>query len=229
MIKRISGPLCSVLLGLVLGCGPGNTDAKPKLTFIQYELAQRLAEDTRTDSFTLEVDRGRVLGDTTAKLWVVMVSDFQCQSCRQWFEEVFPALRTEYAATGKVRIAFVNLPLANHLNAQAAAIVAGCASTQGRFWDASARIFGTQDRWKDLPDARPFLDSLAILAGADAKTQRSCSDQAKPLRLIGLDRERAKAAGVDSVPTFLIGRHRLSGDATLATFRAVIDSALVGR
>lgn len=229
MTVRITRSMSLALLGLALACGPGNTDAKPKLTFIQHELAQRLAEDVRTDSFTLEVDRGRVFGDTSAALWVIMVGDFQCETCRQWFDEVLPTLRRDYAATGKVRIAFVNLPLAEHLNAQTAAIAAGCASTQGRFWETAARIFETQDRWTRLPDARPFLDSLAILAGADAKTQRSCSEQAKPLRLIGLDRERAKAAGVASVPTFLIGSHRVVGFAPVERFRAVIDSALAGQ
>ena len=46
------------------------------------------------------------------------------------------------------------------------------------------------------------------------------------MKLIMTDIERNRAAGVDSLPTFFIGRHKVVGAPTVATFRAVIDSAL---
>jgi protein-disulfide isomerase len=48
------------------------------------------------------------------------------------------------------------------------------------------------------------------------------------MKLVQTDAERSKAAGVDSLPTFFIGTHRLVGYSTPAAFRLVLDSALAG-
>jgi len=45
--------------------------------------------------------------------------------------------------------------------------------------------------------------------------------------IIRADYERASAAGVRSTPTFLIGNELLAGAHPIASFRRVIDSALV--
>lgn len=223
-------PLISLALaGAALACGPSTPDAKPKLSFVQALVAERVAADTRTDAFTLAADRGRVLGDSTAALWVVIVSDFQCAACKRWHDEVYPLVRKEYVETGKVRLAFINMPLEAHLNAEIAAIGAGCASAEGRFWETADRIFATQSRWKGLPDARPFVDSIAILAGVDAGTQRLCSERARAMKLVRMDRDRSRAEGVHSLPALMIGTHKLMGFAPFETVRAVIDSALNGR
>ena len=219
-----------VLLGAALACDTSKPESrKSPESFIRSQIAQRIRSDTRPDSFTIAVDRGRVLGEATAPVWVVIVSDFQCRDCKQWFDEVFPLIRKEYVTTGRVRMGYVNMPLAVHLNAMPTALAAACASSQGKFWETYARIFETQSRWKDLPDARPFLDSLAIAAGADAATQRLCTERARAMKLIRQDAERSKVAGVDSLPTFFIGTHKVLGPARVATFRAVIDSALAGK
>lgn len=216
-----------VLLGTALGCGtPKST---PEEWSIQERLAERRKQDTRVDSFTLGADRGRVRGEGSAPVWVVIVSDFQCPTCKEWHDEVYPILLKNYVETGRVRMAYVNMPLPEHLNAMASAIAGGCASKQGKFWETYERIFETQRQWKELPDARPYLDSLAIAAGADAVPLRICTERAMSTKLVRADMERSKAAGVESLPTFFIGTHTLVGAAPVAAFRAVIDSALAGK
>jgi protein-disulfide isomerase len=219
--------LSIVLLGAALACN-SSTPQPPKRPVRDF-IVERSRTDTRPDSFTTAADRGRVLGDSTAPVWVVVVGDFQCGACKRWHDDVFPVIRNEYVTPGRVRVAFLNMPQAAHLNGMSSALAAACASAQGKFWETSARIFETQSRWKDLPDARPFLDSLAIAGGADAATQRLCSERAQSMKLIRTDVERSTAAGVDSLPTFFIGAHKLVGPASLATFRAVTDSALAGK
>lgn len=220
-------PFWFALLGAALACGTSKPETPQRS--IRSVIAQHARADARPDSFTLAADHGRVLGEPSAPVWVVVVSDFQCRDCKQWNDDVFPLIRKEYVATGRVRMAYVNMPLDIHLNAVPTALAAFCASAQGKFWETHARIFETQSRWKDLPDARPFLDSLAIAAGADATTLRLCTERARAMKLIQQDAERSKAAGVDSLPTFFIGTHRVLGPAPVAIFRAVIDSALAGK
>jgi protein-disulfide isomerase len=216
-------------LGVALACDKPTPEPPPKSV---RELIVERGRDraaTRPDSFSVAADRGRVLGDSTAPVWVVFVGDFQCAHCKRWNDEVFPLVRNEYVATHRIRLAFLNMPRAEHLNAMPTALAASCASAQGKFWETYAKIFETQRNWKDLPDARPYLDSLAIAAGADAPTLRFCTEAARATKLINSDIERNKAAGVDSLPTFFIGKHKVVGDANIATFRALIDSALAGK
>jgi protein-disulfide isomerase len=223
----MSRTLVLALLSVALACTGSKPEPPPKT--VRDIIVERTRSDARPDSFTTAADRGRVLGDSTAKVWVVVVSDFQCAECKRWHDEILPVVRKEYVATGRVRVAFLNMPLPVHLNGVASALAGGCASQEGRFWETADRIFATQSQWKDLPDARPFLDSLAIAGGADAAKLRLCTERALAMKLIRTDAERAKAAGVDSLPTFFIGSHKLVGHVPVATFRAVADSVLAGK
>ena len=101
-----------------------------------------------------------------------------------------------------------------------------CAAAQGRFWPTHDRIFDTQNSWKGLKDARPYLDSLAIAAGADAAKLRACEDGKHVEPLIDADKERFQKAGVGGTPTFYIGNVTMVGALPPKDFRRVIDSVL---
>jgi protein-disulfide isomerase len=217
------------VLGVALACDTSKPAPPPKSVRDLIVERGRARAATRPDSLSVAADRGRVLGDSSAQVWVVFVGDFQCAQCKRWNDEILPLIRNEYVTTHRIRLAFLNMPKPEHLNAMPTALAASCASAQGKFWETYAKIFETQRNWKDLPDARPYLDSLAIAAGADAPSLRFCTETARMTKLINSDIERNKAAGVDSLPTFFIGRHKLVGDVNVATFRAVIDSALAGK
>ena len=202
---------------------------EPKPPSVQEMLARRALADTRTDSFSLAADRGRVLGDSTAPVWIVAVMDYQCADCKRWHDDVLPRIMTDYVATGRVRVAFLNMPQAQHLNGMPSALASVCAAAEGKFRETSASIFATQARWKDLPNARPFLDSLALAAGVDSAAHHRCSDQFRGQKAVRTDMERAAAAGVSIVPTFFVGTHKVVGYSTSAAFRAVVDSAVAGK
>lgn len=184
------------------------------------------ASATRADTLRLLADRGRIEGDSAAPLWVVDVSDFQCPYCAEWQRNTHEALRAEYVRTGKVKLAFVNFPLEQHRHAMAAARAAMCAGVQGRFWPVHDAIFETQERWAAAADAAPLFESIARTAGVRIEEWKSCvtSDVMDPL--IVADRERAAGAGVQSTPTFIIGKLVLRGAAPIEEFRRIIDSTL---
>ena len=222
------GKYSALLAALVLtGCSaPAN---EPRARSVREVISEHAREDARVDSFSTLADQERVLGDSTAKLWIVAVVDFQCRECKRWYEEVLPALRAGPIAERKVRVALLQMPAAAHLNAMVSAVGAVCAATEGKYWETTSRFFAAQDQWKDLPDARPLLDSIAIAADVNAAAHRQCTERARGMKLVLTDAERSRAAGVDSLPTFFIGTHRLVGYSTPAVFRAVLDSALIGR
>ena len=178
------------------------------------------------DSLTVAADKGRILGSEKAPIWMLIVSDFQCPFCRQWHADTWETLKKEYVTTGKVRVAYVNMPLGMHPNAQPAAVAAMCASAQGKFWPMADLVFRSQDKWKDLKNARPFFDSLAKVAGTDAARLKACVAGQSVAALVDADRVRMTRAGAGSTPIFFIGGSRVEGAQPIATFRRAIDAEL---
>jgi protein-disulfide isomerase len=175
------------------------------------------------DSISDRADRGRILGDSTASTWVIMVSDFQCPFCKQWHDAQFAGVQ-EYATKNRVRLAFLNFPLSMHANAMPASEAAMCASVQGKFWPMHEGLFATQKRWESMANATALYDSLATAAGVNMATYKQCIAKHLTVPLIEADRERGRQAGVASTPTFFVGSQALQG--ADANIKAAIDSAL---
>jgi protein-disulfide isomerase len=179
-----------------------------------------------TASIAARADRSRIRGDSTAKVWIVIVSDFQCPFCRQWHDEVFPSIVREYVESGRVRLAYVHLPLGNHQNAFPAAEAAMCAGVQGRFWEMHDAIFRTMGQWAGMPEPHALFDSLASGVGVNRGPYRSCIETRATRALIESDARRVGDAGVAATPTFFVGDEKIEGAAGLADFRTVVERAL---
>ena len=186
------------------------------------------AADSRVaaDSFTQRIDAARITGDSTAKVWMIMVSDFQCPYCKQWHDESFAALRHEYVDTGKVRLAYYNFPLTIHPNAVPAAEAAMCAGAQNKFWPMHDALFASQATWAGLKDPSPVFDSLGTKLGLDARSFNTCRTTHATLPMIRADQDRAERAGVQSTPTIIIGNKLIAGAQPTDNFRRALDAAL---
>jgi protein-disulfide isomerase len=217
-------PVALVASALACSKGDAAASAAKAAAVSAASAAVQPAATPAKDSLTDAADRGRIHGKESAPVWFVMVSDFQCPYCKAWHDSTFRMIERDYVATGKLRIAFINFPL--HANSLPASVTAMCAAAQGKFWNAHDRIFDTQDAWKGLKDARPYLDSLAIAGGADAATLKSCEDGKHMEPLIAADQQRFQKAGVTGTPTFFIGNTILVGAQPQKDFRRVIDSVL---
>jgi protein-disulfide isomerase len=196
------------------GSAPGDTAAN----------ATAASPAARDDSALARADRGRIQGSESAPVWVIEVSDFECQYCGLWHDSVYEELKRELIETGKARFAYINYPISTHRHAWPAAVTAMCAAEQGRFWPVHDAIFDSRQVWTALPDARAHFDSLAVAHGADAGRLRACVTSDAPRPLIQADMDRAIAAGVNATPTFLIGDTRLSGVRSLNELRAVVEA-----
>jgi protein-disulfide isomerase len=216
-----------VLTCCALACSRGDASPRPGNASTPGANAAQATAAPTVDSLSEAADRGRVIGAESAPLWLLVVSDFQCPWCKMWHDSTFPSLKREYVETGKLRVAYLNFPLGMHANAWPSALAAMCASAQGKFWETHDRIFQTQGTWEKLATPQPYLDSLAIAAGADAGLQHSCTAKRATLTLIQADQARAQKAGAETTPTFFVGRAKIEGAQPLALFRHVIDSILI--
>jgi protein-disulfide isomerase len=174
-------------------------------------------------------DVARIQGDTTAPVWMIIVSDFQCPYCKTWHDQTYPALQKEYVQTGKVRMAYVNYPLPSHRNALPAAEAAMCAGVQGKFWPMQDALFGAQEQWSRMSAPAPFFDSLATRAGVDAAAMRACVEGRAVRRLIEADKDRADRAGINSTPSFIIGDSLIEGAYPVQRFRTALDAVLAAQ
>jgi protein-disulfide isomerase len=142
-----------------------------------------------------------IRGAQTARIAVVVYSDFQCPFCGVVARDTLPALVREYVDTGKVLLAFKHLPLAIHPLAPAAAAAGACAAQQGRFWQMHDRLFMEPVRLADFD-----LRSAAAQAGADLKIYDSCRAGASAAGIVEADRSEAASLGIAGTPTFVFGR-----------------------
>ena len=176
-------------------------------------------------------DGAATMGSAAAPVVILIFSDFECPFCAQFALETLPTLKTDYADTGRVQLAFRHLPLPNHARAERAAEAAECAAAQGRFWPMHDRLFQN-------PKALGEGDFTAHAGhvGLDASRFQTCMRGAARSR-VELDRETAKQLRLGGTPVFLVGSRTpdervrvidiVSGARPVDDFRRVIDKLLL--
>lgn len=184
------------------------------------------AADSLRDALIARADLGRIAGRDSASVWIIVISDFQCPFCKRWHEETQPRIEANYVRSGKARIAYINLPISTHRNAQPAHEAAMCAAEQDAFWPVADALFKTQNDWKAKFDVEPYFDSLATRHVRDAARYRSCIRDGHTRALIATDVSRVTRMGVGSTPTFIIGNRMLVGAQPYEAFATAIDAAL---
>ena len=212
------------LLILAMACG----DKRSAAAEVSKEDVRRLPPERKATlpDITLQAaDRGRVLGDS-AHAQIFVISDYQCASCRLWFEQTLPALRAAYVDTHKATITWVHYPLREHPNAVRAANVAMCASVEGKFWETSAQLFALVDRWSTAPVAKAILDSIGGASGVDALRFYDCVKSGRVLRQIRADIDWVDHDRHGLPLTIVVGTRHLPSTASLETLKATIDSVL---
>ena len=216
-----------VAISMTLGCAAseGSTDETPGADSSAAPAPTNPASPA--DSLVTIADRSRILGDSTAPVWVVIVSDFQCPYCKVWHDQTFPALKREFVDRGRIRLAYLNLPLPQHQHARVTAEMALCAGVQGRFWEFHDAVFDTQAQWSGLPVGTTFFDSVAATAKVDREQLRGCMNTGAMRGLVEADYQRAVAAKVRSTPTFFVGQAmRLEGAVPFEAFRDSLNKVI---
>ncbi len=228
-LRRVAVELAAALL-LVAACSRGDaagSSGKSAAAVASTASAAVPATAGAADSINVRADRGRILGDSNAKVWLVMASDFQCPFCKQWHDSSFSNIVQKYVKSGRVRMAYLNMPLSIHQFAVPAAEAAMCASAQDKFWPMHDSLFATQRIWEVLQSPASFFDTLANHNHVDMGPWRTCVSQHLTRPLIEADYDRARQTGVTSTPTFIVGATKLaSADADVA---GALDAALAAK
>jgi protein-disulfide isomerase len=133
-----------------------------------------------------------------------------------------------------VLFAFRNLPLEKiHHSALLASEAATCAARQGHFWEMHDALF--------VPPAKFDADGLGAAAqniGLNVEAFQDCLFLGDTTATVRREEGEASKLGINSTPTFLIGKlqeggevmvkSRLRGGDPVAKFREIIDGLLQG-
>jgi protein-disulfide isomerase len=147
------------------------------------------------------IDGAESIGSTSAPLAMVIYSDFQCPYCAKFARETWPSIKKDFIDTGRLLVIFRHLPLPMHNEAKGAALAANCAGRQGKFWQFHDLLFKNQQQLSLQAE-----HELASDAGMNLRRFDECIQQQPGSADIARDMESARSLGLNTTPTFLIGR-----------------------
>ncbi|MDP2481610.1 MAG: thioredoxin domain-containing protein [Candidatus Palauibacterales bacterium] len=175
-------------------------------------------------------DRARIMGDTSAPVRMIEVSDFECPFCKQYFDETYPKIDSAYVKTGKIQYLWISFPNPRHVHSWPAIEAGFCAGAVGKFWPMHDLLFRNQAEWTKSDTPVDFFMKYAEKLGIDSASYRQCLEEDRPSPLQVRDLASVTRVGVNGTPFFIIGDSiSMEGAAPFAKFREVLDSLIAKR
>ena len=167
-----------------------------------------------------------VLGKADAPVTIVEYASMTCPHCATFAKTTFPALKTKYIDTGKVRFIFREFPL-DEL-AAAAAMLARCIDKENgeKAIAVIDVLFASQEKWA-VRNPLPQLQQITKQAGMSQQAFEACLADQKLYNDVLAMRERgAKEYKVESTPTLFVNGKPQKGGATIEQLEKLIDPLL---
>ena len=172
------------------------------------------------------------IGEANAPVTIVEYMSTTCPHCAAFHNNTFDAIKTKYVDSGKVRFVLREFPF--DPRAAAAFMLARCnpqdttkLTEAGQYFPMISMLMKQQEVWAAAQDGREALLQMSKLAGFTQESFQACLTNQKLLDDVNAVREHgAKEFGVAATPTFLINGKRYSGDMSVDTMSALIDSML---
>jgi protein-disulfide isomerase len=171
-------------------------------------------------------------GKADAPVTIIEYASMTCPHCAAFHKGTYPALKTKYIDTGKVRFIFREFPL-DEL-AVAASMLARCAATEKDNKAAAPEkglamisvLFNSQEKWAVREPIPPLLQ-IAKQAGFTQATFDECLKDQKLYEAILAMRERgSKDYKVESTPTLFINGKVQKGGASIEEMDKLIQPFL---
>jgi protein-disulfide isomerase len=179
---------------------------------------------------------GYLYGNPNAPVQILEFADFECPSCANFTAVTEPDVRKRIVDAGLASFRFYDYPLTSiHKNTILAHMAAACAADQEKFWEMHDRILlGQMDwaaavgeaEWKARRRANGVLERYARDVGLNTDEWERCYKEQRHLGRILANRAEGERRGVNSTPTFVIGRRLMPGGRLgFDQIRAYVDTA----
>ncbi|WP_344130514.1 DsbA family protein [Saccharopolyspora halophila] len=158
------------------------------------------------------------------KVTVVEFLDYQCSSCRAYYEGLTKKIEQDYA--GKVTFVTRNYPLEMHALAQPAARAAEAAALQGKYKEMYHAIFDNYESWaqdgqqlsSDKNRANAQFEKFAQQIGLDMAKYRQDLNSPQVQQKIDADIADGQKAGVSGTPTIFINGKQFQPESGTQSF-----------
>jgi protein-disulfide isomerase len=223
VLTAVTAAIVLAMVGLVL-LGPRDdtrpVGAAPSGVANVREMLEGLPQD------------GIALGDPDAPVTLVEFADLQCPFCRDFALQTLPLIVRDYVRSGKVRLEFQTLAFLGPDSTRAARAAAGAAA-QDHLWHLTDLFYFNQGAENSGYATDAFLDGLlGATSRLDVERARRDGETAAADRLLGDAEALAQRHGIDSTPSFLLGRtsreerRTLTGVHDYKTLRRQFDALL---
>ena len=164
-----------------------------------------------------------VAGDPDADVTVTVFDDFSCPHCRDFNQNVYPELRSQYIEPGEIRYEHADLPIPvnRRWSWWVASAARGVQENVGdeAFFTFASRAFANQGSY-----SLPLLGTLAAEVGGDScGTQIDAANETyRPV--LEADKQRAGEIGVRATPGIVVNGDVVDGN-SFSDVSAAIESA----
>ncbi len=183
---------------------------------------------------TVSTSQPMTRGNNDAKVSLIQYSDFLCPSCSYLTTQIMPTIETDYIQTGKVKFEFRPMAFIAQ-GSTTAGEGAYCAIDQNKFWDYHDAIYnyvwatafskGVDPKSTTILTT-PIIESISAQAGLDTTAFTNCLESGDKKSAIAQATNTANSYGITSTPYLLVNGHKIGGNLSLETVKALIDSQL---
>jgi len=199
--------------------GVDKIDIAPKGEFLFLLDSQTNTYRSVSVDFIADIDiaGAPIKGDPDAPVTITIFTDFECPYC----SKIVPLIDQVYAANKKnVKVAFKNMPLNFHKNAEPAARAGLAANEQGKFWEYHDILFENQNQLKES-----FYIQTAQQLNLDIEKFKKDMHSSATKSKVQKDIHDAQLAGVTGTPTVFVNGRKLK-QRSLQGFQMMIDAEL---
>lgn len=182
--------------------------------YIAYERLPELLRAERTEDplpvYPLPLEGAQLKGDPSARVAVIVYSDFICAACARLALLTMPTLEERYVKTGQALVALRHFPRGTYRPlGYRAAEAAACAGEQGRFWPMHDAIFqaradGREYGRSDVQQLEADLRDFSARIGLDSSRFEECL-RGRQSYSVFADAGSGAALGISGTPTILVG------------------------
>lgn len=200
-----------------------------EINLAQYDRRQQFTVASQAESASASVLRAELetgddpaIGPDNARVTIVEFGDFECPFTQRSVAVVKDLIK-KYGS--KIRFIYRDFPNSSlHEHAMAAAVAAGCADEQRRFWQYHDLLFLQQDRLAD-----ENLLQYASDAGLDVTAFRACLQDGQRRAEVEADYREGLRFGVSGTPTWFINGRRVEGALPYDVMKKIVDYGLKGK
>ncbi len=169
-------------------------------------------------------------GNAKAPLLLMEFTDYQCEYCRKFDQEVMPAIEKKYVESGKLMVVFNHV--IEYKKSLISAQAAECAGKQGQFFAMSHLLFKEEPNWAK-GDEKQLFSSYAKTLNLDVSAFDHCVENGTTANKVKIDQQVAQRVGIRGTPSFLLIKgnrviQRIPGYLPISQWDKIFAQALGG-